>query len=449
MRVENRTNHLNYLTNNAVQSDNSNDSFAKMLEKSSNLYLKGDSNPTLSLFNPIKNNEDTINETQEDAIDKEKIDELKKQLEALKRENRRRKIPEETSIKERIRQNFEITQLSMQIDLLQGKAFGKYSIDENGFMGEDFNIAAGLPLDYKIVYKDLGEFYYDKTSHWDSYYKEIDMAKTVKNAFAFFQDFVGDLSQSNAMLSPDKVRALPHRHIYTWDSSAENRNLIMQLNLQESRKLMESWDKIGKTGVSVPFSIHNSLIDIDKILQERQDPRFYIEERYFEGDKISMSGLLIMSLFGDEIVGERSEFFYETEKYEKILDAQMQKTKEFPNTYVINYDIDQRFWDLLNGKISVESHLQKLIDLGYTHNGTINWSEDKDKFSNDLSAFLKVFQEILDSHSLNAQKLQELNKGGFYQNTQIKQDSKDSKPYEAKTKQEKMQTFLNNLLKVG
>lgn len=449
MRVENRANPLGYLTNNAAQSSNSNDSFAKMLEKSSNLYLQGDFNPALSLFNPMKNNEDTIDKAQEVKIDKERINELKKQLEALKKENRRKKSPEETSLEEMIKQNFEITQLSMQIDLLQGIAFGKYSIDEKGFMGEDFNAAAGLPLDYKIVYKDLGEFYYDNTSHYDSDYKEIDMAKTLKNAFASFQDFVGDLSQSNAMLKPDEVRALPHRYIYTLGSSGENSKPIMQLNLQESRKFMEVWDKIGKTGISVPFSIHHSLIDIDEILQQRQDHRFHIEERYFEGDKISMSGLLIMSFLGNEIVGEHSDFFYEVEEYNKLLDAQIQKTKKLPNTYVINYDIDERFWDLLNGKISVESHLQELVDLGYTHNGTINWGEDKDKFFNALSSFLKVFQEILDSHSLNTQELRALNKQESYQNAQVKQNSKESKLYEAKTQQEKMNTFLNNLLKVS
>ncbi|WP_297809938.1 hypothetical protein [uncultured Helicobacter sp.] len=105
---------------------------------------------------------------------------------------------------------------------------------------------------------------------------------------------------------------------------------------------------------------------------------------------------------------------------------ELQSRRNFPNTlnnYLIHYDTDQRFWDLLNGKISVESHLQELIDLGYTHNNTIQWGEDREQFANSLTHFLKVFQEILDSHSLNVQELQAL------------------------SKQEKMNTFLNHLLK--
>uniref|UniRef100_UPI003A88E63F hypothetical protein n=1 Tax=Helicobacter ganmani TaxID=60246 RepID=UPI003A88E63F len=79
-------------------------------------------------------------------------------------------------------------------------------------------------------------------------------------------------------------------------------------------------------------------------------------------------------------------------------------------------------------------------------------TEDREQFANSLTHFLKVFQEILDFHSLNVQELQTLSKQESY-NTQAKQtlqdskESKDSKPYESQTKQEKMNTFLNHLLK--
>lgn len=96
--------------------------------------------------------------------------------------------------------------------------------------------------------------------------------------------------------------------------------------------------------------------------------------------------------------------------------------------------------------------MQELIDLGYTHNNTIVWDEDREQFANSLTHFLKVFQEILDFHSLNVQELQALSKQESY-NTQAQQtlqdskEPKDSKPYESQTKQEKMNTFLNHLLK--
>lgn len=170
----------------------------------------------------------------------------------------------------------------------------------------------------------------------------------------------------------------------------------------------------------------------------------------------------------NEYLSRNFSYFKEAEYSQEWLDYQAYNDKitgrsamnNTPNNYLIHYDTEQRFWDLLNGKISVESHLQELIDLGYTHNNTIVWDEDREQFANALTHFLKVFQEILDSHSLNVQELQALSKQESY-NTQAKQtlqdsknlkdskESKDSKPYESQTKQEKMNTFLNHLLKVS
>lgn len=60
--------------------------------------------------------------------------------------------------------------------------FGGYSIDSNGFMGEDFNKAAGLPSDYKIhknVLQALNDFY---TVSVVSNYESIDLIAGISNA---------------------------------------------------------------------------------------------------------------------------------------------------------------------------------------------------------------------------------------------------------------------------
>lgn len=114
---------------------------------------------------------------------------------------------------------------------------------------------------------------------------------------------------------------------------------------------------------------------------------------------------------------------------------------------------------MFNGKISVESHLQQLINLGYNHNGTIDWGKDKDNFGNSLAKFLSLFQEILDAQAANQAnellakqtqiaKAQETQKDLETQKTtKESQKAQESKP--SNSKQEKMNTFLNNLLKVS
>ncbi|EAI6720222.1 hypothetical protein JFN66_000493 [Campylobacter coli] len=80
-------------------------------------------------------------------------------------------------------------------------AYG-YSVDKNGYMGSDFNKAAGLPEDFKIHKSTLDEiervaennFYDTKTKEYlgvDKYYDNIDMAETIKQYYNLFSNALG------------------------------------------------------------------------------------------------------------------------------------------------------------------------------------------------------------------------------------------------------------------
>ncbi|MBZ7933574.1 hypothetical protein H2266_07650, partial [Campylobacter sp. RM10543] len=77
-----------------------------------------------------------------------------------------------------------------QADINTNTAYG-YSVDKDGYMGSDFNKAAGLPKDFKIHKSTLDEiervaennFYNAKIKEYlgvDKYYDNIDMANTIK-----------------------------------------------------------------------------------------------------------------------------------------------------------------------------------------------------------------------------------------------------------------------------
>ncbi|ELM6368749.1 hypothetical protein Q2774_001167, partial [Campylobacter jejuni] len=88
-----------------------------------------------------------------------------------------------------------------QVDLNTDTAYG-YSVDKDGYMGSDFNKAAGLPEDFKIHKSTLDEI--KKAAENDpvvsstkeylgvsEYYTNIDMAETIKQYYNLFSNALG------------------------------------------------------------------------------------------------------------------------------------------------------------------------------------------------------------------------------------------------------------------
>ncbi|HED5214166.1 TPA: hypothetical protein R5A28_000345 [Campylobacter jejuni] len=88
-----------------------------------------------------------------------------------------------------------------QVDLSTDTAYG-YSVDKDGYMGSDFNKAAGLPEDFKIHKSTLDEI--KKAAENDpvvsstkeylgvsSYYSNIDIANTIKQYYNLFSNALG------------------------------------------------------------------------------------------------------------------------------------------------------------------------------------------------------------------------------------------------------------------
>ncbi|EAL3906963.1 hypothetical protein A0Z73_00645 [Campylobacter upsaliensis] len=90
-------------------------------------------------------------------------------------------------------------------------AYG-YSVDKNGYMGSDFNKAAGLPEDFKIHKSTLDEierkaennsYISDKKQYLgiDKYYANIDMAETIRQYYNQFNQIInhtfGDVNRTS------------------------------------------------------------------------------------------------------------------------------------------------------------------------------------------------------------------------------------------------------------
>ncbi|EAH6823527.1 hypothetical protein G6T55_000485 [Campylobacter jejuni] len=90
-----------------------------------------------------------------------------------------------------------------QADISNNTAYG-YSVDKDGYMGSDFNKAAGLPEDFKIHKSTLDEI--KKAAENDpvvsstkeylgvsSYYSNIDIANTIKQYYNLFSNALGQI----------------------------------------------------------------------------------------------------------------------------------------------------------------------------------------------------------------------------------------------------------------
>ncbi|HED9971146.1 TPA: hypothetical protein R6S51_001502 [Campylobacter jejuni] len=107
-----------------------------------------------------------------------------------------------------------------QADISSNIAYG-YSVDKDGYMGENFNEAAGLPEDFKIHKSTLDEIerkaennsYTSDIKKYlgiDKYYTNIDMAETIKQYYNLFSNALGQSFPSDkTSFSEADINSMP------------------------------------------------------------------------------------------------------------------------------------------------------------------------------------------------------------------------------------------------
>ncbi|UKW10575.1 Cj0814 family flagellar-dependent secreted protein [Campylobacter jejuni] len=100
-----------------------------------------------------------------------------------------------------------------QVDLNTDTAYG-YSVDKDGYMGSDFNKAAGLPNDFKIHKSTLDEIerfnqhgMADETS--GNYYDSFDMVSIVKSYYNSFNQVISAFPNDKTSFSEADLEQLP------------------------------------------------------------------------------------------------------------------------------------------------------------------------------------------------------------------------------------------------
>ncbi|EAI5067595.1 hypothetical protein BJL57_08210 [Campylobacter jejuni] len=100
-----------------------------------------------------------------------------------------------------------------QVDLNTDTAYG-YSVDKDGYMGSDFNKAAGLPEDFKIHKSTLDEIERFNQHNMASetsgnYYDSFDMASIVKSHYNSFNQVIRAFPNDKTSFSEADLEQLP------------------------------------------------------------------------------------------------------------------------------------------------------------------------------------------------------------------------------------------------
>ncbi|EEL0531330.1 hypothetical protein G9J57_000886 [Campylobacter jejuni] len=130
-------------------------------------------------------------------------------------------------------------------------AYG-YSVDKDGYMGEDFNKAAGLPEDFKIHKSTLDEikkaaenepYIADMKQYFgvSEYYTNIDMAETIKQYYNLFSNALGQsFPNDKTSFSQADINSMPKGYAINGIKSMDFNDPSNRMNITHLRDFSNS-----------------------------------------------------------------------------------------------------------------------------------------------------------------------------------------------------------------
>ncbi|EAJ8482925.1 hypothetical protein BOS18_04765 [Campylobacter jejuni] len=147
-----------------------------------------------------------------------------------------------------------------QVDLSTDTAYG-YSVDKDGYMGSDFNKAAGLPNDFKIHKSTLDEIerfnqhgMADETS--SNYYDSFDMVSIVKSYYNSFNQVISAFPNDKTSFSEADLEQLPKGLNYGRNENKEKivKNIFNAEQFHEAQAIKYSTMNLGMNLMKLDFS---------------------------------------------------------------------------------------------------------------------------------------------------------------------------------------------------
>ncbi|HFN3420569.1 TPA: Cj0814 family flagellar-dependent secreted protein [Campylobacter jejuni] len=265
-------------------------------------------------------------------------------------------------------------------------AYG-YSVDKDGYMGSDFNKAAGLPEDFKIHKSTLDEI--ERVAEYnvsdireylgvDKYYSNIDMAETIKQYYNLFSNALGQsFPNDKTSFSEADINSMPSGYAVGGDkcmnfNDPNNRMNITHLKdfsgalvsnvYQTSEQVKEADDLWADSGNMInglkPETLGLSLEEIKNVSQAKYecdfkpDMSFYPknEDGTYTKEDLFMS--FLKSQGGQPVESPKTTLNPKVEAYNRAM------AKESFSTTSVDLT------DIMTGKVDFASLLKYELDRG-------------------------------------------------------------------------------------
>ncbi|HED5728116.1 TPA: hypothetical protein R5G06_000553 [Campylobacter jejuni] len=248
-----------------------------------------------------------------------------------------------------------------QVDLSTDTAYG-YSVDKDGYMGSDFNKAAGLPEDFKIHKSTLDEIERFNQHNMagatsGNYYDSFDMASIIKSHYNSFNQVISAFPNDKTSFSEADLEQLPKGLNYGRNENKEQvvTNIFNAEQLKEAQEL-DCIAGLGINWVKLDFSPQSMEQGPSKEGGFNPDMSVYPKN---EDGSYSKEALFMSFLKSYSPIPSPNQVVFSPEA--KVLEAKFEQEMKANPSFDVSLD------DIMTGKVDFASLLK-----GYAQDGWLD-----------------------------------------------------------------------------
>ncbi|EGT3050301.1 hypothetical protein ABQH23_001350 [Campylobacter coli] len=249
-----------------------------------------------------------------------------------------------------------------QVDLSTDTAYG-YSVDKDGYMGSDFNKAAGLPNDFKIHKSTLDEIerfnqhgMADETS--GNYYDSFDMVSIVKSYYNSFNQVISAFPNDKTSFSEADLEQLPKGLNYGRNENKEKivKNIFNAEQFHEAQAIKYSTMNLGMNLMKLDFSPQS--MEQDPSIEGEFNPDMSVYPQNEDGN-YSKEALFMSFLKSYPPFPSPNQVVFSPEA--KVREAKLELEMRANPSFSVSLD------DIMTGKVDFASLLK-----GYAQDGWLD-----------------------------------------------------------------------------
>ncbi|EOU2136715.1 Cj0814 family flagellar-dependent secreted protein [Campylobacter jejuni] len=268
-----------------------------------------------------------------------------------------------------------------------------YGVDKDGFFTSDFNEAAGLPKDYKIYAKDIENFVNIQTKSLLSSYINIDIAKSIGNAYKVFSQLLNDELNNKINFTKEDLVKIPQGFEFNQNTLEINKKY--NLNDKEYKDFMSNYQNYSPTSHNIKIMTFFSLDDKSDIFKYSLiDPT-----PYSNNDKtITKSGIFMTFFTGFQaknyFIEGQTSILGKMQGFDKTMSqSEIDNLNKFISENSMNFKGDIfKLFDLLNSDMSIDDFKQKILEQKENLNNPTKNTNNKETSEEDKKKSFKPIQ---------------------------------------------------------